>query len=700
GFEELSPQSFSFNSPIGACSLCGGLGYKLEFDPDKIITNPEESILDGAIAPWGRLEAKQHSWTLNTVSNLARAYDFSLSTPWYELPEIVKQLILYGSRGKKFKNAWQNENGRGEFMMRFEGIIPQLKRRMHETTSEEMRRYYLQYISDKPCPACNGNKLKPSSLAVKIAGKNISEITAMSIREVYNFFDKLQLKGNDKLIAEEILKEIKNRLGFLMNVGLHYLTLDRRSPTLSGGEAQRIRLASQIGSQLVGVMYILDEPTIGLHQRDVSKLVAMLLQLRDLGNTVIVVEHDEYTIRTADQIVDFGPRAGIYGGEIVATGTLETLQQNPKSLTGAYLSGRLKIPVPEKRIKPDGRMLSIINARHNNLKNLKVDIPLGLFVCVTGVSGSGKSSLINQTLSPYLHNHFYHTAQKVGKMDEIIGLEHIDKIITIDQQPIGRTPRSNPSTYVKLFDPIRELFAQLPASCEACEGAGVKQIEMHFMADIFVTCEVCKGKRYNQETLSIRYKGKNIADVLNMDVQEAIEFFDAIPAIRNKLKTLQEVGLDYLKLGQPSPTLSGGEAQRIKLSRELSKVSTGNTLYVLDEPTTGLHFDDINKLLKVLKKLVAMGNTVIVIEHNMDVIKSADWIIDLGPEGGDEGGNIICSGTPEKIMACPESATGLHLKHHLDKENEQAQNLIMDMNSESKLHKNTLKKKTAKSKAL
>ncbi|HPB19112.1 MAG TPA: excinuclease ABC subunit UvrA, partial [Candidatus Cloacimonas sp.] len=578
--------------------------------------------------------------------------------------------------------------------------------------------YYLQYISDKPCPACNGNKLKPSSLAVKIAGKNISEITAMSIREAYNFFDKLPLKGNDKLIAEEILKEIKNRLGFLMNVGLHYLTLDRRSPTLSGGEAQRIRLASQIGSQLVGVMYILDEPTIGLHQRDVSKLVAMLLQLRDLGNTVIVVEHDEYTIRTADQIVDFGPRAGIYGGEIVATGTLETLQQNPKSLTGAYLSGRLKIPVPEKRIKPDGRMLSIINARHNNLKNLKVDIPLGLFVCVTGVSGSGKSSLINQTLSPYLHNHFYHTAQKVGKMDEIIGLEHIDKIITIDQQPIGRTPRSNPSTYVKLFDPIRELFAQLPASkmrgytpgrfsfnvkggrCEACEGAGVKQIEMHFMADIFVTCEVCKGKRYNQETLSIRYKGKNIADVLNMDVQEAIEFFDAIPAIRNKLKTLQEVGLDYLKLGQPSPTLSGGEAQRIKLSRELSKVSTGNTLYVLDEPTTGLHFDDINKLLKVLKKLVAMGNTVIVIEHNMDVIKSADWIIDLGPEGGDEGGNIICSGTPEKIMACPESATGLHLKHHLDKENEQAQNLIMDMNSESKLHKNTLKKKTAKSKAL
>jgi len=602
--------------------------------------------------------------------------------------------------------------------MRFEGIIPQLERRMHETTSEEMRRYYLLYISDKPCPACNGNKLKPASLAVKIAGKNISEITAMSIREAYNFFNKLQLKGNEKIIAEEILKEIKNRLGFLMNVGLHYLTLDRRSPTLSGGEAQRIRLASQIGSQLVGVMYILDEPTIGLHQRDVAKLVAMLLQLRDLGNTVIVVEHDEYTIRTADQIVDFGPRAGIYGGEIIATGTLETILQNPQSLTGAYLSRRLKIPVPEKRIKPDGRMLSIINARHNNLKNLNVDIPLGLFVCVTGVSGSGKSSLINQTLSPFLHNHFYHTAQKVGKMDEIKGIEHIDKIITIDQQPIGRTPRSNPSTYVKLFDPIRELFAQLPASkmrgytpgrfsfnvkggrCEACEGAGVKQIEMHFMADIFVTCEVCKGKRYNQETLSIRYKGKNIADVLNMDVQEAIEFFDAIPAIRNKLKTLQEVGLDYLKLGQPSPTLSGGEAQRIKLSRELSKVSTGNTLYVLDEPTTGLHFDDINKLLKVLKKLVAMGNTIIVIEHNMDVIKSADWIIDLGPEGGDEGGKIICSGTPEEVMACPESATGLHLKQQLEKDKEETQNLLLEMNSEDKARKNNLKKKTTKRQAL
>lgn len=714
GFEELSPQSFSFNSPIGACTLCGGLGYKLEFDPDLVISDPELNIMEGAVAPWGRLETKQHSWTLNTVKNLAKSFDFSLSTPWYQLPEIVRQLILYGSKGKKFKNAWQSENGKGEFYTRFEGVIPQLERRMHETVSEEMRRYYLQYISDKPCPECNGYKLKPAFLAVKIADKNISDITAMSVRDALNFFEKLQLKGNEQLIASEILKEIKNRLGFLMNVGLHYLTLDRRSPTLSGGEAQRIRLASQIGSQLVGVMYILDEPSIGLHQRDISKLVAMLLQLRDLGNTVIVVEHDEYTMHQADQIVDFGPKAGVYGGEIVASGDIDTISKNSKSLTGAYLSGRIKIPLPEKRIKPDGRMLSIVNARHNNLKNLNVDIPLGLFVCITGVSGSGKSSLINQTLSPYLHNHFFHTALKVGKMDEIKGLEHIDKIITIDQQPIGRTPRSNPCTYVKLFDPIRYLFAQLPASkmrgytpgrfsfnvkggrCEACEGAGVKQIEMHFMADIFVTCEVCKGKRYNQETLSIRYKGKNIAEVLDMDVQEAIEFFAAIPAIKNKLKTLQEVGLDYLKLGQPSPTLSGGEAQRIKLSRELSKVSTGNTLYVLDEPTTGLHFDDISKLLKVLKKLVAMGNTVIVIEHNMDVIKSADWIIDLGPEGGDEGGQIICSGAPEEIMQCPNSATGSFLKSHLEKEKTQLENRPAETQKESKRPNGSAKRKVDK----
>lgn len=686
GFEELSPQSFSFNSPLGACKLCNGLGYKLEFDPDLVVPDPELTIMEGAIAAWGKLEAKQESWTLNTVRNLAKAYNFSLTTPWYQMPEIVKQLVLYGSKGRKFKIAWQNERGSGEFMMRYEGIIPQLERRMHETTSEDMRRYYMQFISDKPCPECDGRKLKPSSLAVRIGDKNISQITSMSIAQAHAFFSDLQLSGNRLIIAAEVLKEIRNRLGFLLSVGLHYLSLDRRSPTLSGGEAQRIRLASQIGSQLVGVMYILDEPSIGLHQRDNTKLVDMLLQLRDLGNSVIVVEHDEDTMRSADLIVDFGPHAGVFGGEIVAKGKIDEIMLSENSLTGAYLSGRMKIPIPTRRVKPDERVIRISNATHNNLKDISVDIPIGLFVCVSGVSGSGKSSLINQTLSPFLHNSFYRSSHKVGSNSSISGIEHIDKIISIDQQPIGRTPRSNPCTYIKLFDPIRNLFSELPASkmrgykpgrfsfnvkggrCEACEGAGVKQIEMHFMADIYVTCEVCKGKRYNQETLSVRYKGKNIAEVLDMDVQEAVEFFEAIPSIRQKLQTLHEVGLDYIKLGQSSTTLSGGEAQRIKLSRELSKTSTGKTLYLLDEPTTGLHFDDINKLLKVLQKLVAMGNTVVVIEHNLDVIKSADWVIDLGPEGGDEGGMIIALGTPEDIIACEDSATGYYLKQHFQRE--------------------------------
>jgi excinuclease ABC subunit A len=683
GFEELSPQHFSFNSPIGACPDCNGLGYKLEIDEDLVVPNKKLSLRQGAVEAWGPLGKKTDSWTYQQILAYAKELDFSLDTPWKELKPEIQDFLLHGQKRKKFRVKWERNGSVFEFDSRHEGVMHTLQRRMKETQSEGARRYYMKYVSDKPCTTCKGSKLKPQSMSVRIQDKNITDITYMTIAQAEHFFANINLKGNQSIIAEEILKEVRNRLGFLMSVGLHYLSLDRRSPTLSGGESQRIRLASQIGSQLVGVMYILDEPSIGLHQRDNDRLIDMLVKLRDLGNTVIVVEHDEDTMKAADQILDFGPRAGVYGGSIVAQGSLKEILKNKESLTGQYLSGKMSIDLPKHRLQPGERRISIKGASHNNLKNLDVDIPLGMFVCITGVSGSGKSSLINQTLYPALNNHFYRSSLKVGKHEEITGLEHIDKIIGIDQQPIGRTPRSNPSTYIKMFDSIRDLFAQLPASkirgykpgrfsfnvkggrCESCQGGGVKQIEMHFLSDVFVTCEACKGKRYNNETLSVRYKGLNISEVLDLDVQQAIEYFENFPAIKKKLQTLHDVGLDYIKLGQPSTTLSGGEAQRIKLAKELSRTSTGSTLYVLDEPTTGLHFDDINRLLKVLQRLVAMGNSVLVIEHNMDVIKTADYIIDLGPEGGDEGGLIVACGTPEEIAANNKSYTGQHLKRHL-----------------------------------
>ena len=680
GYPELTPQHFSFNSPIGMCKSCNGLGSKMEFDPELIIPDKSLSIMEGAVKQWGTLNKKKNSWQLNKLKAIAREYDFSLNEPWEELSSTVKDLLLYGSMGQKIRFEWSSKSGSGSFLSSFEGIIPTLSRRMNETRSEYMRKYYIQYIGNKVCPDCNGKKLCKESLAVKVDGLSINEITTMSITKAIKFFDELILTGNDKLIAEEVLKEIKNRLTFLVNVGLHYLTLDRKAPTLSGGESQRIRLASQIGSSLVGVMYILDEPTIGLHQRDNTRLINMLIHLRNIGNTVIVVEHDEQMIRTADQIIDIGPQAGIYGGEIVFQGNIEQLLRSRKSMTGKYLSGKLSIEIPEEKLKPDKRKLKITGASQNNLKNINVDIPVSSFTCVTGVSGSGKSSLINQILYPAMSKKLNNSCRKQGHFNKIKGYEYFDKVINIDQQPIGRTPRSNPATYTKLFDPIRNLFSQTPAAklrgykpgrfsfnvkggrCEACSGGGVKQIEMHFLPDIYVKCEVCNGTRYNKETLAVKYKGYSIADVLKMDVQEAIKVFDKVPKIYKILQTLKEVGMDYVKLGQASTTLSGGEAQRIKLSRELSKTSTGKTLYILDEPTTGLHFDDIKKLLKVLHRLVSMGNTVIVIEHNLDVIKCADHIIDLGPEGGDEGGKIVATGTPEEIAKVNNSYTGNFLK--------------------------------------
>ncbi len=679
-YPKLNPQMFSFNSPLGMCETCNGLGTRMELDEDKIVPDRKKSLLEGAVAYWGPLQEKRRSWRYKILLQLADEFGFSLKTPWNQLSEQAQDVILYGSRGKKFRIDWDMETSSGHYMTQFEGLIPTIQRRFRETKSEAMRRMYLTYYSEKPCISCEGTKLRVESRYVKINGKSIVEISQMSIREAYDLLKNLKLAGNEKIIAEELIKEIKARLQFMLNVGLHYLTLDRSAPTLSGGESERIRLASQIGSGLVGVMYILDEPTIGLHQRDNKKLIEMLIGLRTIGNTVIVVEHDAEMMKQADHILDFGPLGGVYGGEIVAQGSFNEIIRNEDSLTGKYLSGELRIPEPKfYRAKKHG-YLTLKNVHQNNLKNINVKIPLGVFTCITGVSGSGKSSLINQTLYPVIANQLYHSTHTEGKYEEIENLESIDKIINITQDPIGRTPRSNPATYTKVFDEIRNIFAQTQAAkirgykpsrfsfnvaggrCEACRGNGVKQIEMHFLADVFVTCEVCKGKRFNKETLQVKYKDKNIYDVLNMDVQEALKFFENIPKIKRKLHTLCDVGLDYIKLGQPSPTLSGGEAQRVKLSRELSKTSTGNTLYILDEPTTGLHFHDIRKLISVLNKLVDKGNTIVVIEHNLDVIKCADYIIDLGPEGGEEGGEIVAKGTPFQVAKEKKSYTGQYLQ--------------------------------------
>ncbi|MCK4404570.1 MAG: excinuclease ABC subunit UvrA [candidate division Zixibacteria bacterium] len=676
-YEELSPRMFSFNSPYGACPTCSGLGTKMEIDSDLVVPDPSISIAHGAIASWGDPIG---SWYYHKLKSIAEHYKFSLYVPFVKLSQEVKKIILYGTGSEELRFRWENEEGKGEYYGSFEGVIPNLERRYRQTESGAVREWIEKYMRILPCPDCDGARLKKESLSVKVGNLNIAELTEFSIKEAGRFFSNLKLSSREQQIAKQILKEIRERLGFLVDVGLDYLTLDRRSASLSSGEAQRIRLATQIGSRLVGVLYILDEPSVGLHQRDNKRLLGTLLGLRDLGNTVMVVEHDRETIETADHVIDLGPGAGKDGGWVVAQGTPETIKRSKKSLTGKYLSGRLSIPLPPKRRNGNGAFLSIIGARGNNLKRIRVDFPLGVVICVTGVSGSGKSTLINETIYRILAQHFYYSKLAPLEYESVAGLENVDKVINIDQSPIGRTPRSNPATYTGVFTPIRDLFAMLPEAkvrgyrpgrfsfnvrggrCEACEGDGIIKIEMHFLPDVYVPCEVCKSKRYNRETQEIKYKGKNIADVLDMTVDEAYEFFANIPKIKRKLKTLKDVGLGYIHLGQPATTLSGGEAQRVKLSTELSKVSTGRTFYILDEPTTGLHFEDIKMLLGVLNKLVDMGNTVLVIEHNLDVIKTTDFIIDLGPEGGDEGGRVVATGTPEEVAKVPKSYTGRFLK--------------------------------------
>ena len=683
--EELTPRMFSFNNPFGACPTCTGLGSQLKADPDLIVPDKSLSILEGAIQASGWNNIRGDGISRMYFDALAKKYHFSLTDPWETLPEEVRSIILYGTGGEKLELHYDQPRGKGVLYQPFEGICNNVERRYQETQSDASKRELEEAMAECPCPDCMGKRLKKESLAVTVGDKDIDALTRMSVVDELQWVDRLELTHQQHLIADRILKEIKSRLGFLQSVGLGYLTLSRSAGTLSGGESQRIRLATQIGSSLMGVLYILDEPSIGLHQRDNDKLLATLKNLRDLGNTLLVVEHDEDTMRAADYLIDIGPGAGIHGGEVVAAGTPEEVMANPNSLTGQYLSGKKKIPVPETRRPGNGKCLKVIGAAENNLRHIDVEFPLGTLTVVTGVSGSGKSSLVNEILFKRLGVELNRMKVHPGKCDRIEGIEHLDKVVDIDQSPIGRTPRSNPATYTGLFNDIRDLFASTQEAksrgygpgrfsfnvrggrCEACSGDGVLKIEMHFLPDIFVPCEVCKGRRYNRETLEVRYKGKNIADVLEMTVDEAVEFFAPLPKIRNKLQTLQDVGLGYVKLGQPSTELSGGEAQRVKLATELSKIATGKTIYILDEPTTGLHTDDVRKLLEVLQRLVEGGNTVVVIEHNLDVIKCADHLIDLGPEGGDGGGTVVVTGTPEDVAACPASFTGQYLKKVLER---------------------------------
>jgi excinuclease ABC subunit A len=681
-FEELAPRNFSFNSPFGACPECHGLGIYTELDPELVIDR-NLSLADGAVVPFAHSSSEYFP---QIFEGLAKMYGFSINTPLCELTEAQIKPILHGT-DQRIPIVYTNRYGQTRnYGAKFEGVLNLLKRRYSESSSESVKQEVEQYMSSRPCDACHGQRLKPETLAVTINQRNIAELTKLSVSEAFQFFNELELTEREHIIADRIVKEIKARLGFLDNVGLQYLTLDRAAATLSGGEAQRIRLATQIGSGLMGVLYILDEPSIGLHQRDNTRLIETLVRLRDLGNTILVVEHDDETIRTADWVVDIGPGAGEHGGYVVSVGTPEQIAADPNSITGQFLSGKRQIHVPEERRKPNGKYLEIQGASAHNLRDLDVQVPLGLFVCVTGVSGSGKSTLLQETIFPRLRYELHGARAVWGKHTHLLGIENVDKVIDIDQSPIGRTPRSNPATYTGVFSQIRDLFAATNEAkvrgykpgrfsfnvkggrCEACQGDGIIKIEMHFLPDVYVPCEVCKGNRYNRETLEVKYKGKSISEVLNMTVGEALEFFKNIPPIQRKLATIHDVGLDYIKLGQPATTLSGGEAQRVKLAAELSRQSTGNTVYILDEPTTGLHFADIEKLLEVLGRLVDQGNSVIVIEHNLDVIKTADWILDLGPEGGSGGGWIVAEGTPEEVAQVPESYTGRYLKRVLPQE--------------------------------